>query len=66
MKKHDIVTIDTVTLRKETDRAYLFDTGRKIGTTDLPKLVWIPKSECEWDGKELQLPQWLAEVKELV
>lgn len=65
IKNHDIVTID-VTLRHETEKAWLVEshiTGKK---------AWVAKSVGELDiGVDnepftLQLPEWIAEEKELI
>lgn len=70
MRKHSIVTIDTVSLVRETDKAYLFDTGNLVKGKDaisgITMKIWLPKSQCEWDGKELQLQEWLADEKGLI
>jgi hypothetical protein len=51
-KNHDIETYPA-TLRHETDAAWLLDVGES-------EPVWFPKSQCEFDGDELQCPEWLA------
>lgn len=56
-KNHDIISIPA-SIRHETEKAYLIDDG-KAG-------VWLPKSACEFDEGELQLPEWLAIDKGLV
>jgi hypothetical protein len=47
-------------VRGETDRAYYFNDGTRM--------VWLPKSQCQWDQSErvLTLPEWLAREKELI
>lgn len=47
-------------IRHETEKAYLFDDGTRV--------VWVPKSHCEWDPDSgvMTLPEWLAIEKELV
>lgn len=44
----------------ETPKAFRFYDGK---TT-----VWLPKSQCEWDGEKgiMTLPYWLAKDKELI
>ena len=44
----------------ETERAYKFNDGARV--------VWLPKSQCEWDQdtKTMTMPVWLATEKELV
>lgn len=60
-KEHDIITLTKIDLLHETERAWLFDTGRKK-PDGKPEGVWVPKSQCEYDieNEELQLPEWLA------
>lgn len=62
-----IITLPVCKVVKETERAYLVDVGKtKSGNEKLPDLVWLPKSQCDWDGEEMQLPEWLAMEKGLV
>lgn len=44
----------------ETEKAYRFSDGENV--------VWLPKSQCEWDEREsvMTMPEWLAIDKELV
>jgi hypothetical protein len=44
----------------ETDNAYRFHDGLRI--------VWLPKSQCEWDedDKTMAMPEWLAKEKDLI
>jgi hypothetical protein len=44
----------------QTDLAYRFDNG--------DDLVWLPKSECEWDAgtQTMTMPEWLAFDKGLI
>lgn len=58
-KNHDIVTV-SVDLIHQTEKAYLVNAGTKAGN------VWMPKSQCEYDDGELQLPERLAIDKGLV
>ena len=45
-------------LLKQTDKAFQIDFGDAIH--------WIPKSQCEWSGKDTWLlTKWIAEQKEL-
>ena len=37
----------------ETPKAFLFDFG-------LDNNIWIPKSQCEWDGKEVTVTESVA------
>lgn len=47
-------------LRAETEKAYRFYDGIR--------LVWLPKSQCQWDedDKTMTMPNWLAKEKELI
>lgn len=58
MMGNDIVDIE-VFLVRETDAAWLLDDGDE-------KPVWIAKSQAEFDGEILSLPEWLAMEKELI
>jgi hypothetical protein len=58
-KNHDIAEVP-VTLKHETDEAYLVTSG--ITGKD----AWVPKSQCECEDETLQIPEWLAVDKELV
>lgn len=44
----------------ETPQAYRFNDGTLS--------VWLPKSQCEWDGddKTMAMPEWLAMEKGLI
>ena len=44
----------------ETEKAYRFRDGVIV--------VWLPKSQCEWDpdDKTMAMPEWLAREKGLV
>lgn len=56
--KSDLVDIEGK-VRNETEKAYLFWDGNVE--------VWLPKSQCEWDGDcVMTMPEWLAVDKELV
>jgi hypothetical protein len=58
-KKKDLADVDG-RLLAETEKAYKFDNGTRV--------VWLPKSQCEWDeqDKRMTMPQWLAMEKELI
>lgn len=63
MKNHDIIEI-SCQKKHETDKAILVVNLKN-------KDVWLPKSQIEIDSDskgivELQLPEWLAEEKELI
>ena len=58
-KNHDIIEIE-VSLIHETAGAYLV----KSITTE--KQAWVPKQAVELDGHLLQIPEAMAEVKELI
>ena len=47
-------------LKGETEKAYRFFDGLR--------LVWLPKSQCEWDpdAKTITMEEWLAKEKELI
>lgn len=47
-------------IKHETEKAYRFFDGSK--------LVWLPKSQVEWDpdSKTMTMPVWLATERELV
>lgn len=57
-KNHDLISLE-INLMHETEKAYLF-------TNLKGEKTWIPKSMSEYDGNELQLPEWLAQEKELI
>lgn len=44
----------------ETEKAYRFFDGTRV--------VWLAKSQCEWDpdDKTMAMPEWLAKEKELI
>lgn len=63
MKNHDIIEI-SCQKKHETEKAILVVNLKN-------KEVWLPKSQIEIDSDkagcvELQLPEWLAEEKELI
>ena len=43
-----------VTLKHETDKAWLVDTDKKEG-------IWLPKSQCVLSGTRMTMPEWLYE-----
>jgi RNase P/RNase MRP subunit p29 len=57
--KSDLVDIAGA-ITAETDKALRFTDGTRI--------VWLPKSQCEWDpdSKTMTMPEWLATEKELI
>lgn len=56
--KSDLVDI-AAQLRHETVNAYLVYDGKQE--------VWLPKSQCEYDGKHIfTMPEWLAKTKGLI
>lgn len=57
--KSDLVDISGE-VEGETKLAYRFNDGTQV--------VWLPKSQCEWDqgAKEMTMPEWLAVDKGLV
>lgn len=64
MRKRSSQTEEVVDVKGEvegeTDRAYRFNDGTRV--------VWLPKSQCEWDvgAAEMTMPLWLARDKELI
>lgn len=57
-KNHDIIEI-TALIKHETEKAVLVENLKG-------KDVWLPKSQCDVEGKYIQLPDWLATDKELI
>lgn len=59
MPKRELVDI-AGELRGETPAAYRFFDGDKV--------VWLPKSQSEWDPDEktMAMPEWLAREKGLI
>ncbi len=57
--RSDLVDIAGVLLN-ETERAYRLNDGTHV--------VWLPKSQCEWDPTDgtMAMPSWLAKEKELI
>ena len=55
--KSNLIDIRAKLVHK-TEGAFLFDFG-------LDAHVWIPKSQCEWDGKEVTMSEELAIEKGL-
>ncbi len=47
-------------IKGETEKAYHFYDGKIM--------VWLPKSQCEWDqdSRIMTMPEWLAKEKELI
>ena len=58
-KNHNIVEIAGEVFH-ETDAAYQFSDGTRKHGNLLPEKTWVPKSQCEWDGETMQMPEWLA------
>jgi hypothetical protein len=60
--------------RVEDSRATVEVTGDVMGETqaaykfyDGTTMCWLPKSQCEWDGKgNMEMPEWLAKAKGLI
>ena len=65
-KNHDIVEVSAVLLH-ETEKAYLFDSG-KIDANRNAIGIWVAKSQCEFTEMDgcLQMPEWLAIEKGFV
>lgn len=56
---NDLVTIRAVILEPETELAIMV---KNLEGRD----VWLPKSKISIDGDEIELPEWLAEEKDLI
>lgn len=63
-KNHDIVEVEVDVLH-ETEKAYLVTQGETFSSGE-PINEWLPKSQCQWDGETMQLPEWLALEKGLI
>lgn len=66
-KNHDLVDVD-VTVKHETEKAYLVDF---VGSFGSKEAAWVPKSQADVERKTatrsvMTLPQWLAEEKGMV
>jgi hypothetical protein len=48
--------------------AVLAETGLAFKFDDGARVVWLPKSQCEWDPDDetMAMPFWLAKEKELI
>lgn len=59
-----VVEVSVGDLLEETDKAYGFD-GGKIHRQGHPVVIWVPKSQVEYDNKNqtLVMPIWLAKEK---
>lgn len=55
-RRSDLVDIE-LELRFETDEAFKVSDGKTV--------CWLPKSQCERDGKVFTMPEWLAVEKGL-
>jgi hypothetical protein len=55
-------------LRGETEKAYRFATTDHFMKTEGALVVWLPKSQVEWDAdtRTMTMPEWLAIERELV
>lgn len=58
-RNHEIIEI-ACQVKHETEKAFLVFDGDKD--------VWLPKTQCEWDGRDkvMQMPEWLAMEKGLI
>ncbi len=65
-RSHDIIEV-AVTVKHQTDKAYLVDTG-DADKSGNPITQWLPKSQCEYDEADgtMQMPERLAEEKGLI
>lgn len=61
MTDSKIIEVDGAVTR-ETAAAYYF-TSNMTGNG-----AWVPKSKCEWDmlTEVMQIPEWMAQQKELI
>ncbi len=60
MSTSDIIDI-AVQVVRETDKAFGV-------TEDGEAIIWLPKSQVEWDedASTMAMPEWLAKEKELI
>lgn len=58
-KNHNIIEVE-VTVKHSTEKAWL------VESHNTGKTAWVAMSVGELDGNTLQLPEWMAEEKELV
>jgi hypothetical protein len=56
MSERRKVTLEATEIR-ETDAAWLLEIDGEE--------IWLPKSQVEWDGEYVTLPEWLAEERGL-
>jgi hypothetical protein len=56
----DLIVEVTGEIKGETEKAWRFYDGTR--------LVWLPKSQCEWDvdTKVMMMPEWLGKEKDLI
>jgi len=59
-KGAEIIDIEDGRVMAETEKAWRFAHG--------DDLVWLPKSQCEWDpdSKTMTMPTWLANERGLI
>ncbi len=59
----EFVDLEYVQIKHETDGAWLIE----LGGNNEGRTEWFPKSRCEiyTDTKEVNVPDWLADDKEL-
>lgn len=63
MRDEETVDIEAK-LFKETDNAY--GILEDAGSFDAPSVIWLPKSQTEYDGEgTFTIPEWLAVEKGL-
>lgn len=66
-KDHDLVDVDAVELRRETEKAYGLSQGEIDPKTNKEILIWVPKSQVEKnDDGTFTMPEWLALDKGLI
>lgn len=65
-KNHDLIEVDAVELKRETEKAYGLSQG-ELDKDDREILIWVPKSMVEKnDDGTFTMPEWLALDKGLI
>lgn len=66
-KLHDFGP-DVIQLECQSDKAFGVQNGDKDPRTKMLKIIWLPKSEVEYDKetKTFTMPEWLAYEKGLI
>lgn len=64
--KSNLVDVDAVELKRETEKAYGLSMG-ELDENDREILIWVPKSQVEKnDDGTFTMPEWLAMDKGLI